>query len=94
VLLSASSFTASQAGTFTGSGTLSPEQIAGMTAGETYCEVDDTAFPSGEIRGQLTLPAPTPAAPGWVVACLAVLLGWRGVASRRPRAPFGTRRGA
>jgi hypothetical protein len=93
-LLSASSFTASLSGTFTGSGTLAPEQVAGMTAGETYCEVDDATFPSGEIRGQLTLPVPTPAVPEWGVACLAALLGCAGVGSRRCRAPWRARRGA
>jgi hypothetical protein len=35
---------------FSGSGALTGSQVAGMLAAETYCEIDDGAFPSGEIR--------------------------------------------
>jgi MYXO-CTERM domain-containing protein len=90
VLLSATTVTAALAGTFTGSGALTSEQVSGMIAGETYCEIDDAAFPTGEIRGQLAVPVPSPAEPWWGVAGLAALLGFAGAASRRRRSMFGT----
>jgi hypothetical protein len=40
-------------GTFSGSGTLTVAQIAGMEAGNTYVNVHSSVFPGGEIRGQL-----------------------------------------
>jgi hypothetical protein len=54
VLLVHSTVTAAMSGTFSGGGFLTAAQTAGMLAGQTYCEIDDVAFPSGEVRGQLT----------------------------------------
>jgi len=88
VLLSATTVTAALSGTFTGSGALTTQQVSGMLAGETYCEIDDAAFPSGEIRGQLALPAASPAEPWWSLVGLAALLGRAGAASRRRRMMF------
>lgn len=44
-------------GTVTGSGTLSPDLVAGMIDGLTYVNVHTDMFPGGEIRGQI-VPAP------------------------------------
>jgi hypothetical protein len=74
VLLPQTSLTPATAGTFSGSGTLTPLQVRGVLAGETYCEIDDPAFPSGEIRGQLRVPPPVPALPPHGVAIVAVVL--------------------
>jgi hypothetical protein len=59
-----------------------------MAAGETYCEIDDAAFPSGEIRGQLSLSSPVPALPAGAPEVLALALIGAGllVAGRASRA--------
>src|ERR1019366_1524382 len=72
-------------GTFSGSGTLTSEQVAGMLAAKTYCEVDDSAFPSGELRGPLSLPSAAPALPPVGVGWLAIALGAMGIALLRTR---------
>jgi hypothetical protein len=84
-LFSAMTLSASTAGTFTGGGTLTPEQVSGILAGQSYCEVDDAVFPSGEIRGQLTnaSAAPAPALPGAMSLILVLALIGIGVASQR-----------
>ena len=46
-------------GTFSGGGTLTAPQIAGMEAEDTYILIRSSVFPSGEIRGQL-LAVPEP----------------------------------
>lgn len=67
--------TDSTSGTFSGSGSLMPQAVAGMLSGDTYCQVDDPSFPSGEIRGQLPIPPPAlPALPPSGVAILVVVL--------------------
>jgi hypothetical protein len=62
-------------GTFSGSvGSLTAGQITDILAGNTYINITDSVFPSGEIRGQiLTLPEPASIA---VVGGIA-LLGMR-----------------
>jgi hypothetical protein len=42
-------------GTFTGSGTLSAQQITDLNAGDLYVNLTSTVYPSGEIRGELEL---------------------------------------
>ena len=64
-------FTAATSGTFSGSGTLNPTQVAGMLNGQTYCNVHSTTFGAGEIRGQLALAAPAPALPSWAFVVMA-----------------------
>jgi hypothetical protein len=46
-------------GTFSGSATLTSGQITDMLAGNTYINIRESVFPSGEIRGQL-LATPEP----------------------------------
>jgi hypothetical protein len=47
-------------GTFSGGTTLTAGQITDMLAGNTYINIRDSVFPSGEIRGQLlATPEPT-----------------------------------
>jgi hypothetical protein len=49
-------------GTFSGGGTLNAGQITDMEAGNTYINISDNVYPSGEIRGQiLAVTAPEPA---------------------------------
>ncbi len=48
-------------GTFSGSGTLTAEQITDLNAGNLYVNITDPVFPSGEIRGQIVVPVPEPA---------------------------------
>jgi hypothetical protein len=92
VLLAQTALTAGASGTFSGSGTLTSAQVAGMLTGETYCEVDDAAFPSGEIRGQLTIPLGVPALSVESMALLGALLACAGVARQRIHAGSGSRR--
>jgi CHRD domain len=81
-LLTATTLTAGVSGSLSGGGTLTSEQAAGMLAGQTYCEIDDATFPSGEIRGQLILPPAAPAVTPCGVAWLALIVGCAGVVSR------------
>ena len=85
VLLAPGTLTSGTSGTFSGSGTLTPEQVAGLLASKTYCEVDDPAFPSGEIRGQLSLPSVAPALMPVDVAWVALALGGAGIVLLRAR---------
>jgi hypothetical protein len=58
-------------GTFSGSGTLADDPTAnGMIMGNTYINIRDSVFPSGEIRGQVTQ---TPEPSTLVLASLAAL---------------------
>jgi hypothetical protein len=82
VLLTQTTIAAASSGTFSGSGTLTDVQVANLLAGETYCEIDDGAFPSGEIRGRLTVLPAAPALGRWEVAWLAVLLAGMAIAAR------------
>jgi len=88
-LASATNVTSAGSGSFSsGSITIvTPQAMASILAGLAYCEVDDTAYPSGEIRGQV-LAQGAPAAPIWLLASLAGLLGAAGawISSRRSRA--------
>ncbi len=79
VLLQAA-FPAATSGTFSGSGSLSATDVAGMLGGKSYCEIADGAFPTGEIRGQLTptTPTSTPALPPGAAVALLLLLGGTG----------------
>jgi hypothetical protein len=83
VLLNSTFVSSALSGTFSGSGSLSPTQIAGMLAGDTYCEIADNTFPSGEIRGQLA--AATPAIPAPAVLLLLLAVGSAGIAAMRMR---------
>ena|SRR5258705_1872574 len=60
-------------GTFSGSGTLTGAQVAGMIAGDTYVNVHSSVFPGGEIRGQLEL-VPEPSSVALACAGLAGLV--------------------
>jgi hypothetical protein len=86
VLVPQTALTSAVSGTFSGSGSLQPIQVAGLLAGQAYCEIDDGAFPSGEIRGQLTTASPAPALPPAGLGFLVVLLGGVGLAALRRRA--------
>jgi hypothetical protein len=54
-------FDAATSGTFSGSGTLSASQVAGMLNGLTYFNIHSGTYPGGEIRGQITV-VPEPSA--------------------------------
>jgi hypothetical protein len=86
IVLAQTSITAAISGTFSGNGTLSPLVIAGVLAGEAYCEVDSTAYPDGEIRGQLATPAMTPAIPPAGVMALATAMGCAAIGEVKRRA--------
>jgi hypothetical protein len=64
-------------GTFSGSGTLTGGAITDMINGNTYLNITDPVFPSGEIRGQI-LVVPEPAS-------LSILAGVGLLAMRRRR---------
>jgi hypothetical protein len=64
-------------GTFSGGGTLTSGGIAAALIGNTYINITDPQFPSGEIRGQIVL-VPEP-------GTLALLGGAGLLALRRPR---------
>ena len=83
VILTQTSITPSAAGTFSGSGTLTGPLLAAMLSGQTYCEIDDAAFPAGEIRGQLTVATPIPALPPGALALLAAAICGAGIAALR-----------
>jgi hypothetical protein len=95
VILSQTTVTFAQSGTFFGSGVVSPQSVAGILVGEAYCEIDDAAFPSGEIRGQLSPPFSTQALPAWLSAGLGALLLAMGclrlTSDRRVAHPEGAR---
>lgn len=84
VLIASSIVTPTTTGTFLGNGSITPAQMAAVLSDQTYCEVDDAVFPSGEIRGQLP-PAPAPALPLPSVAALFVALALGGVALQGSR---------
>lgn len=50
--------TGGTSGTISGSGTLSAANLAGLLNNLTYINIHSTAFPGGEIRGQVIVPAP------------------------------------
>lgn len=65
-------------GTFSGGGTLTAPQIAGMIAGDTYVNIHSSVFPGGEIRGQLfQVTVPEPSSIVLVCASLAGLFVFR-----------------
>ena len=64
-------------GTFSGSGTITAGQITDMEADNTYINVGDSVFPSGEIRGQiLAASAPEPASAA--LMCAGLFMGLAG----------------
>lgn len=60
-------------GTFSGSGTLTAQQILDLNAGNLYLNISDTVYPSGEIRGQITS-VPEPSTLALVVSSSLALL--------------------
>jgi hypothetical protein len=60
-------------GTFSGSGTITATQASDMLAGNTYVNIRSNVFPSGEIRGQLTV-VPEPASIGLVAGGAVLML--------------------
>jgi len=48
-------------GSFSGSGTLTPQQITDLGNGDLYVNIQTTAIPQGEVRGQITTSVPEPA---------------------------------
>jgi CHRD domain-containing protein len=71
-------------GTFSGalSATLTAGQITDAIAGNTYLNIADSVFPSGEIRGQLLVTTPEP---GSIVLASLAAIGLLVAAGRRPR---------
>jgi hypothetical protein len=63
-------------GTFSGSGTLTTDQITDLNAGNLYVNITDSVFPSGEIRGQI-LAAPEPTTMALMGVASVALLGLR-----------------
>lgn len=62
-------------GTISGTLPFPPGSVAGLLAGNTYLNIHTTAFPGGEIRGQLVaVPEPTTAV---LVGLGIVGLGWK-----------------
>jgi hypothetical protein len=66
-------------GTFINTFNLTPIQVADVESGLSYINIHTTAFPAGEIRGQVV---PEPASLGFLIAALAVLAP---IVSRRRR---------
>ena len=87
-VLAQAALTSAVSGTFSGAGTLRPAVVAGVLAGKAYCELDSTAFPQGEIRGQLALPSATPALSPACVFALLSALGTAGLVALRTRGRF------
>jgi CHRD domain len=86
VLVSQNAITSGTSGTFSGSAALTPFLTAGMAAGQTYCEIDDAAFPGGEIRAALIPQGPpVPALPTRAIGALALILSIFAMASLRAR---------
>jgi hypothetical protein len=68
------------AGTFSGSGTLTPTQVGYLESGQTYINIRSNVYPSGEIRGQVEV-VPEPA----TLTLLGTALLGRGVIYLRRR---------
>jgi hypothetical protein len=86
VILAASMVSAATSGSYSGSATLPPAQVAQVLAGQAYCDVDDPPmFSSGQIRGQLAPPPAVPALPPVGVLLLIALLGGLGLWLSRTR---------
>lgn len=67
--------TGGTSGTYSGAGVLSAPQITDMLNGQHYLNVHSTAFPGGEVRGQVVLPPPPiPVLPPWGFALLGLVL--------------------
>lgn len=65
-------------GTFSGGGVLTVGEIVNMLASDTYVRIGSTAFPGGEIRGQLqVVPEPGSMVLSGIAACGAIAFGWR-----------------
>ena len=75
--------TAGTSGTFSGSDTLSPANLAGLLAGLTYINIHTVNNGSGEIRGQVVAAEPA--------TLLLLGLGCAGLATTRRRAYSGGR---
>jgi hypothetical protein len=65
--------------------TLTPANITALETGNTYIDIHTTAFPAGEIRGQITV-VPKPASLVLAAETAVVLLGGAWLCRRRSRA--------
>jgi hypothetical protein len=79
-LLPPTTLTVGTSGTFSGSGTLTSGQAAGVVSGQTYCEIADAEFPSGELPGQLSVAPAVPAIPTGSTGLLIIALLGMGIA--------------
>jgi hypothetical protein len=77
-IVPATTVTPATAGSFSGTGSITGAEVAGLLAGEGYCEIDDAAFPTGEIRGQIRGPSSAPAVERRHLAILWLALGLTG----------------
>jgi hypothetical protein len=76
--------TGGTSGTVSGSGTLSPANLAGLLAGDCYLNIHTSMHSGGEIRGQIVTEVPSMSW-GWLGGLVAaILLGGAFVMTRRP----------
>jgi hypothetical protein len=78
--------TAAKAGSITGNGVLTAQQAAELRAGNTYVNLHTSAFPPGEIRGQIVpVATPVPSSSHWSRMLGALMLLALGAAALREK---------